>query len=131
MYLDNLLYLSNAQAVTVDAASESVIDQGAKADAYAGAWLTIQINVAWTTGTSAIFKLQTDSDEAFGTAVDVWTSASILAATLVAGYVVVKMRLPAGMKRYIRVYYDITDAFDATSKVDAFINLDVEKLLAV
>ena len=56
------------------------------------------------------FRLETDSAVGFGTATTMYLSAAVAKATLVDGYECVAIRLPKGMKRYIRVVYVVAVA---------------------
>lgn len=108
MQLDANLKLSSDQALTASAASTNVIDLGANAG-FERSDLRIVGNVSTTFsgGTSVAFKIQTDSDSAFGSAVDIYTGSAIPVATLVEGYVPVDIPFPAGAKRYLRGYYTV------------------------
>lgn len=113
MIIDKELQFSDAQAVTTATAtaSENVIDLGAASrNPEVDLWLVIDVDTTVTaTGGAAnvTFALISDSAVGFdsGSATTHWTSAAIPKATLVAGYNVVKMRLPKGLKRYLKVQY--------------------------
>lgn len=111
--MDKLNRFSNEQELTDSAASTEYIDQLAAGDAV-GDELELHVNVdtALTGGTSVNFKLQTDSAVGFGTVETKAESGAIVAADLVAGYKW-RIRLPKGMKQYIRVYYTIVGTFSA------------------
>ncbi|MCK5602583.1 hypothetical protein KAR91_11955 [Candidatus Pacearchaeota archaeon] len=83
----------------------------------------MQVPTAFTSGGSAtlVVKLETDGDEAFGSAKNLWTSATIAVATLVAGYRIVAMRLPEGCERYLRATYTIATADMTAGALDAFL----------
>jgi len=133
MILDKELMMSQAQAVTATAASTNVIDLGARLGLDPGLsddlWLQIRVDTAATASGSATvtFALQTDDDEAFGSATTLWTSTAIGKATLAAGYNVVRMRLPLGVERYVRVYYTVATGPLTAGKFDAFINSGVQE----
>lgn len=124
MLIDLQLEMSDAQAVTTTSAlSTGSVDLG-NCDAGVGEpsqFLEIVVDETVTSGGAATvqFTLQTDSDSAFGSATDIWVSAAIAKATLVAGYVVVRMRLPIGMERYARVKYDTATALLTAGKFSA------------
>jgi hypothetical protein len=115
---------SDAQAITVDAASINYIDTQVAGRAYDEQWLEVVVNTIFDSAGDAgtlIVKLQTDSDSEFGSPTDLHTSLTYAQADLVAGKMLVQMRLPEGLDRYIRVYYDNgTEAFTA-GKVDAYL----------
>jgi hypothetical protein len=129
MILDTLLQFSAAQAVTAlaDTASTNVVDAGL-GDAGAGddLYLFITTTEAVTSAGAATvqFVLQTDTAVGFGTAVDAMLSAAIPKATLVAG-ATVKMRLPVGLSRYLRVAYRVGTAVLTAGKFSAYIAMDV------
>lgn len=133
MILDKELMMSEAQVVTATAASTNVIDLGARLGLDPGLsddlWLQIRVDTTATASGSATvtFALQTDDDEAFGSATTLWTSTAIGKATLVAGYNVVRMRLPLGVERYVRVYYTVATGPLTAGKFDAFINSGVQE----
>jgi len=116
---------SDAQAITVDAASTNYIDTQVAGRAYDEQWLEVMVNTTFDTSGEAgtlVIKLQTDSDSAFGSATDLYTSASFAESALVAGAKLIQMRLPEGLERYIQLYFDVnnSDAFTA-GKVDAYL----------
>lgn len=108
MYLDKQNLYSEDQALTATAVSTNVIDHtvtelgpGEPVEVIA------QVTEAFTGGTSVAVTLQTDSDEAFGTAVDVVSTAAIAVASLVAGYQFRLSTLPVGLLRYTRLNYTV------------------------
>ena len=129
MYLDTLLQFSAAQAVTAlgDTPSTNAVDAGL-GDAGAGddLYLFITTTAAVTSAGAATvqFVLQTDTAVGFGTVVDAMLSAAIPKATLVAG-ATVKMRLPVGLSRYLRVAYRVGTAVLTTGNFSAYIATDV------
>lgn len=133
MILDKELMMSEAQVVTATAASTNVIDLGARLGLDPGLsddlWLQIRVDAAAAASGSATvtFALQTDDDKDFGSATTLWTSTAIGKATLVAGYNVVRMRLPLGVERYVRAYYTVATGPLTTGKFDAFINSGVQE----
>lgn len=110
MLIDANLVMSDAQAVTVTAASTSYVDQAAQSDAITpGSWVEFLIDTAFTGNSATIaFTLETDSDSAFGTAVLLFSSGAITDTTLVAGYRPARFHIPLGAKRYIRAKYVVT-----------------------
>lgn len=120
MLLDNTLIFSEEQAITSTAVSTNVLDQGAKGDAYQALWLVVNVKEDFAGLTDLTVQIETDSDEAFGTAKIVGQSAPIELADLKAGETVVKMRMPVGLDRYIRLNYEVTGSASA-GKVNAFL----------
>lgn len=136
MLRDAQLLLSDAQAVTTATATASTnsIDtlNPAPADAGIGEemWVVGVVNTTVTSGGAANvgFKIQTDDNSAFGSPTDLLTVAAIAKATLVAGYVFLKARLPAGCERYIRALIT-PDTNDLTAgKFDIFLTRNVDLL---
>lgn len=132
MIKDKDLEMSLAQAITTDAASTDYIDQGAAGDAIRSGFLVVRCDTTFDSANDTatlLVKLQSDSDAGFATAlVTHYTSDSLTvgSAALTAGGML-KIPLPVGLKRYIRVYYDNgTEAFNA-GKLDAFIVKDVDQ----
>lgn len=130
MYIDKENMFSNAQAVTVTAASD-VIDLGSPDAGMADdLWLTIRVDTAVTASGSATvaFKLQSDSAATFDAAVvDNISIAVIAKATLVANYTVIRTKLPVGIKRYARVYYTVASGPLTAGKFDAFLTRGVQQ----
>jgi len=109
MIIDRYNRYSKDQAITASGAtvSESVVDLGADGDAIGHErYLHILCKEAVAgTLTTVQFSLYTDDDEAFGSPVLLWQSAAIAKATLIAGYIVAKLRVPMGMLQYTRLTY--------------------------
>lgn len=134
MIIDKQLMMSDGQLITGSAASESYIDTGAKGNALDGSelYLVVRVKVELDSAGEAAtltIALQSDSDPAFGTVVTHFSTAALLEAALVAGYVALKMKLPVGLGRYIRLYYTYgTEVFTGGS-VDAFLTPNVDVAL--
>lgn len=133
MIIDSLLVMSDAQAVTVSAASTSHIDSLAAGDAVApGARLQVLVNTAFVTGDAATLtvKLECDGDSAFGSVKTLFTSEAFAAASLTAGAVLVDIQIPPKLvERYIRAYYTVGVGSFSAGKVDARIVLDTAKTM--
>lgn len=124
---DKKLWFSDAQAITADTASTSYIDTQVAGRAVDELWLVVNVNTTFVStgkaGTLTI-KLETDDENTFDGATVLYTSAAIAEASLVAGYNCVKMRLPDGLNRYIRLHYDENDGDSFTDgKLDAFLTM--------
>lgn len=134
MILDKDLMFSDAQTILDSGASTNYIDlEVAGEDAPEEMYLLIQVATAVTRAAGAAtvtFKLQSDSDAAFGSATDMFTSAAIAKASLTAGYQAVKVRIPHGSERYLRVYYTFSAACD-TGAFNAMLVQAVEKRYSV
>ena len=126
MYVDSQLLLSDEQAITVDADSESVIDLGvAGRDIGAGEQLYVVVIVdeTFAGGTSLVINLETGATTALGTIIS--ATPTILQAALTAGRVPIIIPIPPNIaERYIGLHYDQTGDFTA-GKVTAFVAKDV------
>ena len=141
MFIDALLLMSSAQALTVTAASTSYIDTLAAGDAYyPGARLIIHCTTTFAGqgATTLQASLQHDSDPGFGTATDLITVAAATegAAGLTAlsgaavGYgVLFDGVLPFGCKRYLRMYYTIASGPMTAGALTARIVLNTDRTL--
>jgi hypothetical protein len=118
MILDALLELDEDMTTTTSVASTNVIDTVAAGDSYEGAWFYVQVSTAFTANDGApttSFRLETSSVETFtpATTATLVASGAYLVAALTAG-TQIKIRIPAGAKRYIRGYKDVTN-YSATA----------------
>ena len=128
MIIDRFNEFSDAQAVTASAASTNVVDlkAGGRIEGKPH-YLHIKVNTSVTAdGAGTVtFALQTDDDEAFGSATTLWTSAAIGKATLVAGYEVIRLAITGlPLERYVRVYYTVGTGPLTAGKFDAFLSAD-------
>lgn len=125
MLFDQTLMLADAQAVTADAAgtvggSAKVLQPGG--DDYSTMWVAAFVDTAFTTSGSPTaatiaVKLQTDSNSNFSSAVDLETR-TINIATAKKGDIVA-FKLPLGLKKYVRVYFDVTLTGGTTPAITA------------
>ena len=116
MIIDKNLVLSDAQAVTASAASDSAIDQlaaGGGLKPGARIQFLVDTTAAATGGASNVtFSLQDSADgSSYAT---ILSSVAIAKGTLVAGYVAFEAAMPAQTRRYLRGYYTV-DTNDLTS----------------
>lgn len=113
MILDKENLLSDDQAVTTTAVSTNILDlQGANAgDQGPGEPLNLFAQVSsadFSGGTSISLIVQTDDDEAFGSATTLFTTPAIVTASLVAGYNFALGSLPIELgERYMRFTYTV------------------------
>lgn len=110
MYIDNQLLLSDAQAITADAASTNLIDLGSDRDIGRGEAMgivfTIDVAADFTTGNETYtFNLETDDNSSFSSA-EVIGSRTLTAAQLVAGSQWV-IPVPFNNERFLRLAYDV------------------------
>ena len=124
MLMDNTLVFSDGQKITATAASTNKVDQLAAGDAFAALWLVVDVKL-----TSLAIGIETDDDAAFGSKKEL-AAVTVALADLVADANVVKMRLPLGCKRYIRLNYTVTGTAPTAGSVKAFLTpmppIDVE-----
>ncbi len=85
--------------------------------------MTADFDSTGDTGTLQV-KLQTDSDVAFGTAVDLVDTGALAQATCVKGYRPIDIYLPNNVKRYVRFYYTVGTANGTGGKITAGLLLD-------
>ncbi|VVE77399.1 Bbp16 family capsid cement protein [Pandoraea sputorum] len=129
MILDTLLNFSAAQAPTTvgDTASTNVVDTGAAHDEGIGEnmFLLALINTAFTSGGAGTLQvvLQTSPDNSTWT--DAEMSGALALASLTAG-TMVRLRLPIGLQRYLRVAYRIGTAAMTAGAVSAYLVKDVD-----
>lgn len=132
MILDAYLLMADTQLVSAGSTnltgSTSHIDTlAAKSDDYAGCWWNVLVETAVTStaASNVTFVLQSDSTSAFTAAVTHISSGAIAKATLVAGYKV-QVRIPPGLKRYVRSAYTVDTTAAAGGAVSFFITKDID-----
>jgi hypothetical protein len=127
MYMDRQNLFSSAQAITVTAASTDLIDLGSTRDIGSGEVLEliVVVDTAFTAGGSATLDiaLQTDTAVGFGTATTLLTTGTIAVASLTAGYVAARWRLPRGVLRYLRLNYTVATGPMLTGTITAGISI--------
>ncbi len=131
MILSEFDTYSDEQAETTIAAhaSTNVLDHGAAGDAVGReSNFVLTVPEACTSAGAATvqFTLETDSDEAFGSAETLWDSGAIAIATLVKDYKVAGFKMPSGCKRYTRVVYTIGAFVLTAGKFNAFLTNDMQ-----
>ena len=133
MFVDADLVLSDAQAITSTnaTASTNVIDLNVTGRKIrSDAKLVCMVNTTFDSteeDATLTVVLETDDNEAFGSATTLWTSATIAEATLVAGYKILERELgdyEGFLERYIRLTYRCGTHAMTSGKVDAYIVLD-------
>ena len=131
MILDKDLLCSDDQTLAFNVgnvASSNVIDL-AKAGVGRGepikvfCQMTADFDSTGDTGTLQV-KLQTDSDEAFGSAVNLVDTGALAQATCVKGYRPIDIYLPNNVKRYVRFYYTVGTANGTGGTITAGLQLD-------
>lgn len=126
MIKDYYLSMGDAQAVTSSAATTNVIDTATAGDAIDGCYVEFLVDTAATaTGAATVtFELQDSADDA--TFATIASSTAIGKATLVAGYTAFRVRVPLGVRRYIRGYYTVATGPLTAGKFDCYLVKDVQ-----
>lgn len=111
MILDKEGFMSDAQAVTASAASTVALDLGKAGDALGAGeqYVVAQVKKSFTAegaGTMAI-AIETDDAVGFGTKKTLLSVPATALAGLTAGTILLKAKLPIGVKRYVRAYYTV------------------------
>jgi hypothetical protein len=130
---DRTNQFSDGQALTTTADSTDNVDFGAGIDHLGNAttldlgesarhsWLNVTVVTAFAGGTSVQIALQDSADDSsFAATNPVIATPAVAAATLVAGYVVMRLPLPPDLRRYLKLVYTIVGTFTAGA-VDAWI----------
>jgi hypothetical protein len=133
MITDKILWYSDGQTgITSSAGSTYWVDAAVAGDALKGSELTlvVRIKTSLTSGSSVGYlavSLQTDSDSGFATSnVTLLSSAATIVTALTAGTVVLRAKIPVGLKRYSRVYYTVTGESLSGGAIDAFLTPDAD-----
>ncbi len=127
MLLDAALLFSDAQVVTVTAASTNVLDMKA-ADMGNGNPLTIAVAVGkvFAGGTSLVVALQM-CDTVGGTYTNVIATPAILTAALTAGKVIEMGTVPCGTQQFLRINYTVSGTMSGGGTLNASIKLGANK----
>lgn len=133
MIVDNNLYMSDAQAVTASAASTKSLDFGSALRHIGDGEelnLVVQVASTLTSGGSATVQvsLQDSTDNSSFTTVA--SGPAIAYGSLPAGTELLRIKLPAGLRRYIQVYYTIGTADLTGGTFNAFLTLDRQNNIA-
>jgi len=133
MIFDRQSLLSDAQAITVTAASTNIIDLGPIAtgivrDIGKGKQipLLIQVIEAFAAAGAATLTvaLQVDNDVAFGSPKTVWTSPALALADLIAGKVIIPEYIQRGTdERYLRLNYTVATGPMTAGKITAGVTM--------
>lgn len=119
MILDKLLMFDESDSViTASRASVNVLDMGAadlgKTD---GIDVFMQVTEAFNNLTSLTTKMQTATDAAFTTPVDLPVQETNLLAALTLNKEVFRVSVPKGCLRYVRLYHTVAGTAPTTGKV--------------
>lgn len=119
MLLDETLVFSEEQAITAEAPSTNVVDQGAAGDAYNALWVVVNVKEDFAGADFLDVDVETAEDSSFADA-KVLASVQAPAAALKAGENIMALRLPAGCERFIRLNY-VPTGTPTKGKVKAFL----------
>lgn len=122
---DKELMFSDNQAVTATAASTDVVDQGKKSNSYKRMFVRAVVKTTFAGGTSLKADLETSDTENFTSATVLCSSPVVAVADLVAGKELIKVPMPLGANRYLRMKYTVVGTMTAGA-VDAGLVLDVD-----
>ena len=111
MYIDRENLLARDQAVTVSAPTTDTIDFGANRDVGIGEPMELVVlcteDVAAAGAATVQFTLQTDDNEAFASPTVLAETPAISKAALVAGGDLLRIKLPMGVERYLRLAFTV------------------------
>ena len=111
MYMDRQNMFGQDQAVTASAASTDYIDLGAARDIGNGERLEILVlctQDATAAGAATVtVALQSDDNSSFSSPVNLVLSDAIPKASLVTGTQVLRVAVPYGTERYLRLFYTV------------------------
>ena len=123
MIIDKSLIYSEDQDITATAASTNALDHVKAGFPYKDAMLYVKVGTTFTNLTSLAIAFQDSADNStFATLF----SKTVLAADLTAGAKVLQIPLPAGVRRYTRMYYTVTGSAPDAGDVYAAIVPDAE-----
>ena len=133
MIVDNNLYMSDAQAVTSTASSTKSLDMALALRNVGGGEpveLVVQVATTVTASGAATVTFSLDDSADNSTFTSQVLTAAIGKASLVAGYEVLRIRLPAGLQRYIQVTYTVATGPLTAGAFNAYLALDRQDNLA-
>ena len=127
MIQDKKLMFSDSQDLTSTADSTNILDLGAHGDdIQRELTLFVQFRGAVDSGGASTLIIQLNTDDALNAGGDdlaadntLWTSASIAKTDLTDGAMLVKMPLPPGIQRYLRLKYTVGTANLTAGAIDA------------
>lgn len=131
MLIDTQQEFSVAQAVTAtgDTASTNVYDTGAARDVGIGEeiYAFVRTDAAFTSAGAGTLQVKLQDSADNSTFADVQTLTAVLAlAALTADTVIARVRLPIGLRRYLRLAYTVGTAAMTAGTVDAFLATNVQ-----
>lgn len=140
MIFDQQSLLSDRQAIAASSVSTYVLDTGAHGSVLGSTTplprdlgkgrdvpILIQVVESFVGLTSLSVSIETDDNVGFASAKTVWTSPTIPAASLVAGYKFPVTCLPLGTdERYIRLSYTVTGGPATAGNITAGLTMGVQ-----
>lgn len=128
--IDKFNEFSNAQAPTTGSttSTKSFDTKGADIGTGEEMYLVVQVDTAVTSAGAATveFKYVESATQDLGTPTVLATSGAIGKATLVAGYQVLKIKIPENTKRYVGVIYTVATADLTAGAFSAFLCKDLQ-----
>lgn len=131
MLIDASLVFSDSQAVTITAPSTNYVDTLAAGDSYIGSWLVARVDVTFTAAGSATMTidLQTDNNSSFSSPTTLVSVGSTVAVATLTAHYLLKVRIPPGAERYLRVNYTVASGPMTAGNIDAFVTKDIDLLI--
>lgn len=128
MYIDRENLLARNQALTVSAPTTDTIDFGADRDVGVGEPMELVVlctETAAAAGAATVeAALQTDDNAGFASPETLVETPAIGKAALVAGVDVLRIRLPLGVGRYLRLYFTVASGPLTAGKFTVFLTRD-------
>jgi len=125
MMYDKLNTFGTDQAVTTTAASTDTVDLGAARDMGNGEPMELVIlctESATASGSATVtFTFETDDNAGFSSAAVLASSGAIGKASLTAGTEVLRVKVPLGVERYLRVNYTVATGPLTAGRFTAFL----------
>lgn len=122
---DELLKMSDAQAVTVTADSTTVLDLTKDGDAKKPLRWKVRVTTTFTTSDAAVLAvaLQTASASSYAQ-LGTCARTAIAVGTLTAGTILIDMPLPYGLKKNLKTVYTVTVGSFTAGKIESILVAD-------
>lgn len=132
MLLDSQMSLSAAQAVTStgDTASTNTYDTGTALDGGIGehTWISVFAKTTVTSGGAATVTPVLQDSANDSSYADLLVGQTFALANLTAGRPLMRVRVPVGSRRYLRVVYRVATAALTGGTFDAYVSKDIQAL---
>ena len=130
MYVDAQNLFSSAQAITVTAASDNLIDLGSAVNLGTGqdVYVVVVVTTAFTDAGSdatVAVTVQTDTASTFGSATTAQTIGTLGAVSAAGARLIAKLQKFTTAERYVRLYYTVANGPLTAGAVTAFLTVDV------